>query len=126
MKRIYHQIEKKFEQLTKVFTVVSGNSITFLLALCVLTFWICHEQFWEMNLRDKIRDVILAVTFLSLFIIQKSFNRFSALLHLKVNELVNSNETASNAVIHAAAKTEHEIMLLSKEYMEEKSDKTEE
>ena len=65
-----------------------------------------------------IGDVILGVAFLSLFIIQKSFNRFSASLHLKVNELIASHEFASNAVIHAEEKTEQEINILSKEYAE--------
>ncbi|MCX6236267.1 MAG: low affinity iron permease family protein [Bacteroidia bacterium] len=53
-----------------------------------------------------------------LIIIQKSFNRFSASLHLKVNELVASYESANNAVIHAKEKTEREINILSKEYAE--------
>jgi len=35
-----------------------------------------------------------------------------------VNELVASNESASNSVINAEEKTEHEITELSKEYVE--------
>jgi low affinity Fe/Cu permease len=70
------------------------------------------------NIYRHIGDIILGVAFLSLFIIQKSFNRFSASLHLKVNELVVSHEPASNAVINAEEKTEHEITELSKEYVE--------
>lgn len=65
-----------------------------------------------------IGDLILGVTFLSLFIIQKSFNRFSGSLHLKVNELVASHERASNSVINVEQKTEAEITELSKEYAE--------
>jgi low affinity Fe/Cu permease len=61
----------------------------------------------------------LGVTFLSLFIIQKTFNRFAAILHLKVNELVISHEPASNTVIHAETKTEQEITQLSKEYAQQ-------
>jgi low affinity Fe/Cu permease len=65
-----------------------------------------------------IGDLFLGVTFLCLFLIQKSVNRFSATLHLKLNELVSSNETASNTVIDLAGKTETEIMALSAEYSE--------
>ena len=68
------------------------------------------------NIHAIIGDIILGVAFLSLFIIQKSFNRFSASLHLKVNELVASNKSASNTVINAEEKTELEITELSKEY----------
>jgi low affinity Fe/Cu permease len=39
-------------------------------------------------------------------------------LHLKINELVSSHETASNSVINAEVKTEREITELSKEYTE--------
>ncbi|HTJ50925.1 MAG TPA: low affinity iron permease family protein [Cyclobacteriaceae bacterium] len=63
-------------------------------------------------------NAILGFTFLSLFIIQKSFNRFSASLHLKVNELVSSHEPASNTVINLTEKTEHEINKLTEEYHE--------
>ena len=62
--------------------------------------------------------MILAVAFLSVFFIQKSFNRFSASLHLKVNELVASHDTASNKVLNAEEKTEFEITELAKEYTE--------
>ena len=61
-------------------------------------------------------DIIFGTTFLSLFIIQKSFNKFSASLHLKVNELVSSHEPANNSVMNAEEKTEREISELSREY----------
>ena len=63
-------------------------------------------------------DFIFGTTFLSLFIIQKSNNRFSAILHLKLNELIASHEPASNSVIHAEEKSEREIIELAKEYAE--------
>jgi low affinity Fe/Cu permease len=65
-----------------------------------------------------IGDIIFGITFLSLFIIQKSFNRFSASLHLKINELISSHDTASNTVLNAEIKTEKEITELTKEYSE--------
>jgi low affinity Fe/Cu permease len=55
---------------------------------------------------------------LSLFIIQKSFNRFSAFLHIKVNELIVSNKTADNSVIHMENKTEQELVEIVKEQLE--------
>ncbi len=68
------------------------------------------------DIHYRIGDIILGITFLSLFIIQKSFNRFSAALHLKVNELVVSHESASNTMINVEEKTELEMTELSKEY----------
>jgi low affinity Fe/Cu permease len=68
------------------------------------------------DIHNIIGDIILGIAFLSLFIIQKSFNRFSASMHIKLNELVASHEPANNKVINAEGKTEHEITELSKEY----------
>ena len=118
MKSIYGRIERSFEKLTSVATAILGNSIAFIIALCTVIFWLTNKKFYTQGLHASIGDVILGVTFLSLFIIQKSFVHFSASLHLKVNELVASHESASNAVINAEEKTEDEITELSKEYDE--------
>jgi low affinity Fe/Cu permease len=118
MKNIYRHTEKGFEKLASIAIAILGNSITFIIALCTVIFWLSNKEFYTQNIHAIIGDVILGVAFLSLFIIQKSFNRFSASLHLKVNELVASHEPASNAVINAEGKTEQEITELSKEYAE--------
>ncbi len=118
MKSIYGRIERGFEKLTSVATAILGNSIAFIIALCTVVFWLTNKKFYTQDIHSSIGDVILGVTFLSLFIIQKSFVHFAASLHLKVNELVASHEPASNAVINAEEKTEDEITELSKEYDE--------
>ncbi len=118
MKKIYWLIEKGFEKLTSVAIAILGNSITFILALFTVLFWLSNKLFYTQDIHERIGDLILGVTFLSLFIIQKSFNRFSASLHIKVNELVASHEPASNTVMNVGEKTEHEITELSKGYAE--------
>ncbi len=118
MTNIYRQFEDRFDKLASVASAVLGNSITFLVALSVVIFWLSNKEFYKENIHDAIRDVITSLTFLSLFIIQKSFNRFTASLHVKVNELVASQETASNHVINAEERSEHELTQLSKEYGE--------
>jgi low affinity Fe/Cu permease len=116
MNNIYRHTERGFEKLVSVSIAILGNSITFIIALCIVIFWFSNNEFYAQSIHAIIGDVILGIAFLSLFIIQKSFNRFSASLHLKVNELVASHEPASNAVINAEEKTEQEITELSKEY----------
>ena len=116
--KIYRQTERGFEKLTSVATAVLGNSITFIIALGVVVFWLTNKRFYSQDIHSAIGDVILGVTFLYLFIIQKSFIHFSASLHLKVNELVASHKAASNAVMNAEEKSEEEIAELSKEYTE--------
>lgn len=118
MIKIYSNLEQLFEKLTSTATAILGNSITFIIALCLVLWWWINNLFTTRDVHQIIGDIIFGVTFLSLFIIQKSFNRFSASLHLKVNELVLSHEPASNAVLNADIKTEKEITELSKEYSE--------
>ena len=125
MKNIYIHTERGFEKLTSAAIAILGNSITFIIALCTVIWWFTNERFYTQNIHYSIGDVILGVTFLSLFIIQKSFNRFSASLHLKVNELVASHEPANNSVINAEEKTEYELNELSKEYAGLTEDKKE-
>jgi low affinity Fe/Cu permease len=116
MKNIYRHTERGFEKLTAVATAILGNSVTFIIALSTVIFWLTNKRFYTQDIHSAIGDVILGVTFLYLFIIQKSFIHFSASLHLKVNELVASHKAASNAVMNAEEKTEEEIAELSKEY----------
>lgn len=119
MRRIvtfYSFTEKNFERLVSLVTSILGNSITFILAFCLVLFWWVNNIFTTRDVHQIIGDIIFGTTFLSLFIIQKSFNKFSGSLHLKLNELVSSHETASNSVINAEEKTEREITELSREY----------
>lgn len=118
MKNLYGHLEHGFEKLTSVAIAILSNSISFIIALIGVIYWLTDEEFFKQNLHDSIENIILGVAFLSLFIIQKSFNRFAKSLHLKVNELVASHEPANNAVIHAEEKTEYEINELSKEHLE--------
>ena len=118
MNILYRHIERYFEKLTSVAIAILGNSIAFIIALIIVIYWLTNKRFFMQDIHYCIGDIILGIAFLSLFIIQKSFNRFSKALHLKVNELVASHEPANNAVIHAEEKTEQEINILSKEYSE--------
>ncbi len=115
---IKHRSEQIFEKISLFAIGVMGNSLTFVIAFILVGFWLMNRVSFTENLHEMIGDLILGVTFLCLFLIQKSVNRFSATLHLKLNELVSSHETASNTVIDLAGKTETEIMALSAEYSE--------
>ncbi|MBK6771373.1 MAG: low affinity iron permease family protein [Ignavibacteria bacterium] len=118
MKILYKHSERVFEKIVSIAISILSNSITFIIAVATVLFWFSNNQFATQGIHDSIGDVILGVTFLSLFVIQKSFNRFSTSIHLKVNELVKSHEPASNAVINSENKTELEMAELSKEYTE--------
>lgn len=118
MKSTYRNFEKFFEKITSLITGILGSSVTFFLAFVMIVFWFLNRSYSNHDTNEVIRDLIHATTFLSLFVIQKEFSRISGSLHLKVNELVASTETASNSVINVESKTEIEINELQKEYAE--------
>ncbi|MES2798019.1 MAG: low affinity iron permease family protein [Bacteroidota bacterium] len=118
MSDAYKQLDRVFEKITSFVTSILGNSITFIIALLMLVFWFSNRDFETQETNEIIRDIIHGVSFLCLFVIQKEFSRFSGALHLKINELVVSHETANNAVINVETKTELEITELQKEYTE--------
>lgn len=116
MKSIYKQIEAGFEKLSTIATRVLGNSITFIIAMLLVLFYFTDERVYHQPRNKTIMDIIFSVTFLSIFIIQKSVNRFSSALHLKMNELVAAHEKASNRMINIEERTEDEMRELAKHY----------
>lgn len=118
IKKFYYRAENNFEKLTALATKVLGNPISFIIALCMVLFWWATNLFTSNDLHQDIGDIIFGFTFLSLFIIQKSFNRYAASVHLKMNELISAHENANNALIHSEVKTEREINKLQEEFNE--------
>ncbi len=118
MRVIFSNIEIQCEKLTSYLMGVLGNYITFLAAIAVVLFWLTQSQFFVQSLHDKIENIILAVSFLTLFTIQKEFKRFSSSLHIKLNELISSSERANNEMMIVEEKTESELLLLTKIYAE--------
>lgn len=118
MKNTYLDIERLFEKLTAYATGILGNSITFIIALIMVLYWWGGNLFTSGSSHQNVGDIIFGITFLSLFIIQKSFNKYNALIHLKMNELISSHETANNDVMNATHKTEREITILQQEYVD--------
>ena len=116
MKAKYHQLERFFEKIVSVTSVILGNSITFIVVTILISLWLFNIDYEKMLINDIIRDYIYGFSFLTLFMIQKSFNHFSASLHIKLNELVSSHETASNSVLNVETKTEHEIKAIKRDY----------
>jgi len=104
MKSIYKILESVFEKFSFAATRVLGNSITFIVAMTLVIRYFTDEKVYNEPRHKLTMDVIFSVTFLSIFIIQKSVNRFSAALHLKMNELVASHDPASNRIINVEEK----------------------
>jgi len=114
MKIFYAQLERIFEKVTFAFTSVISNSITFVLGLAMVVFWLANRNYVDDPINENIRDIIHGISFITLFILQKAFNHFTASLHVKLNEIVSSSETSDKSVINVESKTEPELLALQK------------
>ena len=118
MKKLYVELQKYFEKITAAGTLVLSSSISFTAALALVLFWFSSKDYQAVHTDEIVRDIIHAVTFLSLFIIQKEFNHFSVSIQVKLNELILSHKPANNAIINVEKKTEHEITKIQEQYAE--------
>lgn len=121
MRKVHQYIDAKFDKITTNIMLILGNSITFIIAMILVVIWLTGSQYLNQTLHQKIENVIVAVTFLTLFTIQKEFKRFSSSLHIKLNELISSNTTANNKIMVVEEKTESELLVLTKMYADSAS-----
>jgi low affinity Fe/Cu permease len=99
-------------------TKATGTSEAFVIALVVLIVWGISGPLF--NFSDTWQLVIntgtTIVTFLMVFLIQRTQNKDALAIHLKLNEIVAAMEGASNRLIDVEDLTEEEILLLHKHY----------
>ena len=99
-------------------TKATGTSGAFVIALVVLIVWGISGPLF--NFSDTWQLVIntgtTIVTFLMVFLIQRTQNKDALAIHLKLNEIVAAMEGASNRLIDVEDLTEEEIALLHKHY----------
>ena len=99
-------------------TQATGTSGAFVIALGVIVVWGLTGPLFKFS--DTWQLVIntgtTIVTFLMVFLIQRTQNKDALALHLKLNELVAAIEGASNRLIDVEDLTEEEIETLHKHY----------
>lgn len=99
-------------------TKATGTSGAFVIALAVLIVWglsgpLFHfSDTWQL----VINTGTTIVTFLMVFLIQRTQNKDALAIHLKLNEIVAAIEGASNRLIDVEDLTEAEIEVLHKHY----------
>lgn len=107
------------EQFSLKATRASGSSAAFMLALLAIVIWLITGPFFGFS--DTWQLVIntgtTIVTFLMVFLIQRTQNKDSLAIHLKLNEIVAAIEGASNRLIDVEDLTEDEIAVLHRHYI---------
>ena len=106
------------EQLSTHVTAWAGGSSAFALALAVILVWAVTGPLFHFS--DTWQLVIntgtTIVTFLMVFLIQRSQNKDAVAIHLKLNEIVAALHGASNRLINVEDLTESEVRMLHRHY----------
>lgn len=107
-----------FEKMSSIVTKASGSSAAFIIALSVIVIWLITGPIF--NYSDTWQLIIntgtTIITFLMVFLIQRSQNKDSIALHLKLNELIIAQKYASNKLVAIEDIGEADLKILQKFY----------
>jgi len=89
----------------------AGSPEAFLCAVTSLMAWVAIGKIYSFSTgwESALTIYIATVTFLMIFILQRSQNKELSALHVKLNELIVSSKHADNRMINVEALTEQEI-----------------
>src|SRR5262249_22587874 len=108
----------RLERFAQFFTCWTGSSQAFALALAVIVVWLVSGPFFHFS--DTWQLVIntgtTIVTFLMVFLIQRSQNKEALALQVKLNEIIVALDHARNRLINVEDLSEEEIRALHREY----------
>ncbi len=113
-----NKLSAMLERFSRKATEATGTSTAFILAVLVIVTWIVTGPLFHFS--DTWQLVIntgtTIITFLMVFLIQRSQNKDALAIHLKLNEIVAALEGASNRLIDVEDLTEAEIKTLHTHY----------
>jgi len=113
-------IGETFEKLSEAVTRWAGSTDAFAIAVAVIIVWASvgpifqYSDTWQL----VINTGTTIVTFLMVFLIQRSQNKDAVAIHLKLNEIVAAMEGSSNRLIDVEGLTERELATLRRHYHE--------
>ncbi len=117
-KKFGHHGSHPFERLSQVATRGAGSAGAFALAAGVVLAWLVSGPLFHFS--DTWQLVIntstTIITFLMVFLIQRSQNKESLAIQLKLNELVAAMQGASNRLIDVEDLSEDELTTLRAHY----------
>jgi low affinity Fe/Cu permease len=107
-----------FEKVSNTITTYSGSSPVFIAAVLLILIWgISGPVFHFSNTWLLIVNTGTSIiTFLMVFLIQKSQNKESIAVQLKLNELIAASHHASNRLLNIQDLSEEELKTLYEHY----------
>ena len=113
-----NRLSLMLEQFSRKTTEATGTSTAFIIALLVIIAWVVTGPLFNFSNTWQlvINTGTTIVTFLMVFLIQRSQNKDALAIHLKLNEIVAALEGASNRLIDVEDLNEDEIRTLHTYY----------
>jgi low affinity Fe/Cu permease len=117
-KAVNHNKKSLFERFSEWAVKATGSSAAFIMAVAIIVVWAVtgpifqYSETWQL----VINTGTTIITFLMVFLIQKTQNKDSKAIHLKLNELIAAHEGASNRMVDIEDITEEELDQLHKFY----------
>lgn len=107
-----------FERFSNWATTATGSSGAFIAAVLMVVVWAATGPLFDFSETWQlvINTGTTIVTFLMVFLIQKSQNKDSKAIQIKLNELIAAHEKASNRIVDIEDLTEKELDKLHKYY----------
>ena len=107
-----------FEKFSNWATTATGSSGAFIGAVVLVLIWAVSGPFFKFSETWQlvINTGTTIVTFLMVFLIQKAQNKDSKAIQIKLNELIASNEKASNRIVDIEDLSEKELDKLHRYY----------
>jgi low affinity Fe/Cu permease len=115
-----NSVGQTFERLSERVTKWAGSTPAFIAGLAIVLAWVLlgpvfgYSNTWQL----VINTGTTIVTFLMVFLIQRTQNKDALVIHLKLNELVAAMQGASNRLIDVEALSEKELQTLERYYGE--------
>lgn len=115
-----HQVNKILERFSIHTTRWAGSSWAFAIAVLLILLWVATGPIFEFSETWQlvINTGTTIITFLMVFLIQRSQNKESEAVQVKLNELLATQRGASNSLINAEDLSEDEIRKLHKRFSE--------
>lgn len=112
------KVSELLERFSTWATRSTGTSAAFIIALATILVWAASGPLFGFSSTWQlvINTGTTIVTFLMVFLIQRTQNKDSLAIHLKLNEIVAALEGASNRLIDIEDLSEEEIETLHKHY----------
>jgi len=109
---------QSLELFAQSVALFSGSSTAFALAVGTVIVWLASGPFFHYSETWQlvINTGTTIVTFLMVFLIQRSQNKESLAMQLKLNELVAAIEGASNRLVNVQDLSEDELKVLHEHY----------